>query len=145
MSLKLYKDFKKSFKMRSKYCFYDCEEPINKIAFKGKCRIFIPPYMAYDIKGYTSKILNKPTYKDIFLLCDDYYIKSGNINDIFFTKIFLPENNIDNIDIDINNLNESLEELEKPFILDHKKVYNIEMRMEDMGDRFNDYLRSVKY
>lgn len=134
------KDFQASFKMRSKYCFYDCDKPLEKIAFEGKCRIFVPGYMAYNIKGYKSKILNKPTYKDIFLLCDDYIKKTGNMNDIYFTDLFIPTDNMDNIDIDINNLDESLYLLSQPFILNPKKIYDIEMRMEGMGDRLDAFL-----
>jgi len=141
MSNDVIKDFQASFKIRSKYCYYDIDQDPDKIAFEGKCRIFVPGYMAYNIKGYKSKVFNKPTYKEIFnICCDEYIKKSGNMNDFYFTELFIPNNNMDNIDIDINNLNESLYLLSQPFILNPKKVYDIEMRMEDMGDRLNKYL-----
>jgi hypothetical protein len=135
-------DFLNSFKIRSKKCFYDCDEDPEKIAFNGKCRIFVPAFMYYNIKGYTSKILNKPTYRQIFNICCDAYIKkSGNMNDIFFTEIFLPDNNMDNVEYDPSrNFDETFKLMCQPFILDKKKVYDIEMRMEDMGHRLDNYI-----
>jgi hypothetical protein len=134
-----YKEFYNSFKMRSKYCFYDCDEPLDKIAFNGKCRIFVPGYLAYDIKSYRSKILNKPTYKEIFMTCcDDYYEKTGNENDIFFTDIF-PfdyDNDDDNNDNDNNND-------DRPLLRNPEKVYLLEMRMEEKGDRMTNFLMSL--
>ncbi len=91
-------NFHKSFKIRSKECFYSIDEDPDKIAFNGKCRIYVPGFMAYNIKSYRSKILNKPTYREIFIkCCDDYIKKSGNMNDYIFTDLFLPDNNIDNV------------------------------------------------
>ena len=141
MSNDIIKDFQASFKIRSKYCYYDIDQDPEKIAFNGKCRIFVPAFMAYDIKGYTSKILNKPTYKQIFnICCDEYIKKSGNMNDIYFSDLYIPENNMDNVDVDINNLKESLYLISQPFIANPKKVYNIEMRMEGIEDRLDRYL-----
>ncbi len=46
--------------------------------------------MAYDIEGFISKILNEPTYRQIFNICCDKNIKkSGNM--IIFTDLFIPE------------------------------------------------------
>jgi len=122
-----------SFKMRSKYCFYDCDKDPEKIAFNGKCRIFISGFLVYDIKGYKSKILNKPTFKEIFNKCCDAYIKtSGNTHDIYFTGIdtdYFPRTE------DINA------RLLEPYIIDPDKVYNIEMFMDGMNTRFTDYLK----
>ena len=135
------KDFFNSFKLQSEKCYYDCEEPPEKIAFNGKCRIFVPGYMVYGVKYYRSKILNKPTYKDIFNICEDYIKKSGNMNDYYFREIYAPENNADNIEDDENaTIEDILKAHYKPFILDPKKVYDIEMRMEGMGDSFDRYL-----
>ncbi len=136
-------DFLNSFKIRSKNCFYDNEHDPNEIALNGKCCIYVPSYMAYNIRGYKSKILNKPTYKDVFNLCQEYIKKTGNPNDRYFKAIYPPENNADNVDIydyDINNIDEYIKEQKKPFILDPEKVYNIEMRMEGMGDALDQYL-----
>ena len=122
-----------SFKMRSKYCFYDCSKDPDKIAFNGKCRIFVAGFLVYNIKGYKSKVLYKPTFKEIFNKCCDAYIKtSGNTHDIYFTGLaidYLPRTE------DINAA------LLEPYIIDPDKVYNIEMFMDGMNTRFNDYLK----
>ena len=139
------KQFLKSFKLRSENCFYDCEHEPHEIAFKGKASFYIPPYPHYNIKGYKSKVLKNSTYKQIFNLCEEYIKKTGNPQDRFFTEVFKPENNADNIDIfdyNINNIDIYLEEQKKPFILDPKRVYNIEMRMEPMGDRIDRFMIS---
>ena len=136
-------DFLNSFKLRSENCFYDCEHEPDEIAFNGKARFYIPSYPFYGVKGYTSKILNKPAYKDIFNLCEDYLKQTGNPHDRYFRYVYLPENNADNVDIfdyNINNIDEYLKEEKKPFLLDPQKVYNIEMRLEPMGDSLDRYM-----
>lgn len=138
-------DFNNSFKLKSNECYYDCEEPPEKIAFNGKCRIFVPGYMCYGVKSYRSKILNKPTYKDIFNLCDEYIKKSGNMNDYYFREIYPPENNFDNISENKNStIDEILKSYYKPFILNPKKVYDIEMRMQGIGDAYDRYKDRLK-
>lgn len=137
--------FEKSIKLRSENCFYDCNEDPEKIAFGGKCRIFVPSYPFYNIKGYKSRILNKPTYKEIFELCEEYISSTGNPHDRYFQCIIPPENNSENFNItdyNIDNIDEYLKETIKPFILDPKRVYNIEMRMDPMSDAIDRFMIS---
>ena len=136
-----YKDmldkFQKSINLRSENCFYVCNEHPEKIAFLGKCRIFVPSYPFYNIKGFKSKVFYKPTYKEIFELCEVYIEKTGNPHDRYFQYIIPPENNAENFNItdyNIDNIDEYLKETYKPFILDPERVYNIEMRMAPMSD-----------
>ena len=123
------KDFLNSVKIRSKHPYYTCEEPLNKVAFNGKCSFFVPGYMVYDIKGYKSKVLINPTYKDVFDLCDDMIKETGNINNIFFKDI---EIMTDYEDIFNNNIKD-------PLLINPYKVYNIEIIMEDMREAFDNY------
>jgi hypothetical protein len=139
-------NFHKSFKIRSKECFYDLKEDPDKIAFQGKCRIFVPAFMAYNIKAYRSKILNKPTYREIFIkCCDDYIKKSGNMNDYILTDLFLPDNNMDNREYDpTRNFNDTFKLMCKPFLLNPNKIYDIEMRMEGWAGKLDDYIKENK-
>ena len=139
-------NFHNSFKIRSNECFYNLKEDPEKIAFNGKCRVFVPAFMAYNIKGYRSKILNKPTYREIFnKCCDDYIEKSGNMSDYILTDLFLPDNNMDNVEPDpTRDFNETFKLMCQPFKLNPKKIYDIEMRMEAWAEHLNSYIKENK-
>lgn len=120
------KDFYNSIKIKSKECYYICEEEPEKIAFFGNAVFFVPAYLAYDIKSYKSTVLINPTYRDIFDLCDDYIIKSGNIETIFFKDIELFENY------------EEYEEQQEPKN-NNDKIYYFELMLIGMSEAFEEY------
>jgi hypothetical protein len=73
--------------IHSKYCTYACEEPPDTIAFNGRCIIYIKPDGFFAINGYTSPILNTPTYIDIFNLLDNIVEITGDYHHTFFEGV----------------------------------------------------------
>jgi len=73
--------------LHSKYCTYACEESPDTIAFNGRCIIYIKADDFFATNGYTSPILNNPTYMDIFNLLDDIVETTGDYHHIFFEGI----------------------------------------------------------
>jgi hypothetical protein len=71
----------------SKYCTYCCDETPDTIAFNGRCIIYIKADGFFAINGYTSSILNNPTYIDIFNLLDDIVETTGNDHNTFFEGV----------------------------------------------------------
>ncbi len=73
--------------IRSKYCTYCCNESPNTIAFNGKCIIYIKADSFFVINGYTSSILDNPTYMDIFNLLDDIVEITNDYHHTFYEGI----------------------------------------------------------
>ena len=73
--------------IHSKYCTYACEEPPDTIAFNGRCIIYIKADGFFAINGYTSPILDTPTYIDIFNLLDDIVEITGDYHHTFFEGV----------------------------------------------------------
>ena len=73
--------------IHSKYCTYCCNEPPNTIAFNGKCIIYIKADVFFATNGYTSSILNNPTYIDIFNLLDSNVETTGDNHHTFFEGV----------------------------------------------------------
>jgi hypothetical protein len=73
--------------IHSKYCTYCCEEPPDTIAFNGRCIIYIKADGFFATNGYTSSILNNPTYIDIFNLLDNIVETTNDYHHTFFEDI----------------------------------------------------------
>ena len=71
------------YNLSSKYWTYCCNQNPDKICFNGQCIIYVKKG-EYDANGYTSNILNNPTYLDIFLLCDDIVEATQDFEHVFF-------------------------------------------------------------
>jgi hypothetical protein len=71
------------YNLRSKYCVYSCNQRPEKVCFNGKCIIYVKKG-EYDDSGYTSDVLTNPTYKDIFLLCDQIVESTQDFEHVFF-------------------------------------------------------------
>jgi DNA polymerase III delta prime subunit len=90
-------DFKNTLKIKSRHNYYNCEEAPEKIAFFGKCCFFVPAHLAYDIKGYKSKVFINPSYNDIFNLCDEITEETGDENNNIFKDISIFSKDKDDI------------------------------------------------
>lgn len=71
------------YKLHSKYCVYSCNQHPDKVCFIGKCVLYAQKG-EYDDNGYMSDVLVNPTYKDIFLLCDNIVEATQDFEHIFF-------------------------------------------------------------
>jgi hypothetical protein len=88
------------YNLRSKYCVYCCNQNPNKVCFNGKCIVYVKKG-EYDDNGYTSNVMHNPTYKDIFLLCDDIVEATQDFEHIFFEFVTYT-----------NQINEQIHELD---------------------------------
>ncbi len=70
-----------------KYCTHCCNESPNTKAFNGKCIIYIKADGFFATNGYSSSILNNPTFVDIFNLLDDIVETTGDYHHIFFEGV----------------------------------------------------------
>ncbi len=84
--------------IHSKYCTYCCNELPDTIAFNGRCIIYIKADGFFAINGYTSSILNNPTFMDIFNLLDDI-IEITNDYHHAFLKEYIMLNKLMNMSI----------------------------------------------
>jgi len=75
------------YNIHSNHCSYCCDEPPDKIAFNGKCIIYIKADGFFATNGYTSSVLDNPTYLDIFNLLDDIVETTGDYHHTFFEGI----------------------------------------------------------
>ena len=75
------------YNINSKYCSYCCNESPDTIAFNGKCIIYIRADGFFATNGYTSPILDNPTYQDIFDMLDEIVETTGDYHHTFFEGI----------------------------------------------------------
>ena len=69
--------------LHSKYCVYSCSQDPDKVCFNGQCIVYVKKG-EYDSNGYTSDVMKNPTYRDIFLLCDDIVEATQDFDHRFF-------------------------------------------------------------
>ena len=99
--------------IHSKYCTYCCDEPPDKIAFNGKCIIYIKADGFFATNAYTSSVLDNPTYLDIF-----------NLLHTFFEGIHY-----------VKSINEQLAELTKSVAKVTEEVTTVKSNVEEFGKR----------
>ena len=75
------------YNIHSKYCSYCCDESPNTLEFNGKCIIYIKADGFFAINGFTSSILNSPTFIEIFNLLDTIIEATGDYHHVFFEGI----------------------------------------------------------
>ncbi len=75
------------YNIHSKYCTYCCNESPETIAFNGNAIIYIKADGYFAINGYTSSILNSPTFIEIFNLLDEIVEITGDYHHIFFEGV----------------------------------------------------------
>ena len=69
--------------LHSKHCVYSCSQDPDKVCFNGQCIVYVKKG-EYDSNGYTSDVMINPTYRDIFLLCDDIVEATQDFDHRFF-------------------------------------------------------------
>ncbi len=76
------------YNIHSKYCTYTWSESPDTIAFNGRCIIYIKADGFFATNGYTSSILNNPTFMDIFNFLDDIVETTGDYHHIFLECVY---------------------------------------------------------
>ena len=71
------------YNLHSRHCTYCCNQHPDKVCFNGQCIVYVKRG-EYDSNGFTSDVLINPTYRDIFLLCDDIVEATQNFDHTFF-------------------------------------------------------------
>jgi hypothetical protein len=67
--------------------FYDTKNEIDTIAFNGRCFIYQKKDDFFSEKGYISKILTNPTYRDLVKIADELIETTGDYHHRFFEGI----------------------------------------------------------
>ena len=64
---------------------YACEANINDIAYDGKCFIYSKGFDGNN--GYCSKVLYKPTFKDLLIVANDIIEHTADYDHHFFEGV----------------------------------------------------------